>query len=182
MIQFIPLRAVTIAAFVPLFLAGSARSQVFLKGPQQEDKPLPPAVQAEIVKKLGDAQEGKFVFMFSKQMAAQIYERNKIPQNARVLPGNRWLEVIYFADMVDGRDAAIKLLGQFYWHTQQNPGNQAKFDWRYVGRFDDPQQAEAEFAKAFQMCAQNSVTHRPKTAEGLRFFGFGKPNFKGFAP
>ena len=126
------------------------------------------AARKQIAKKLGEAEEGHFILVFSNARPATIPARTKLPPGARRLPNNRWLEVLYQVEVAEGREAAVDLVMKFFDHVQRQPG--AQYDWGLVARQADAAQAEQTLAAAQAKYAQASVTYSPRTPGGLRFF------------
>ena len=124
-------------------------------------------LRQQIAKKLGAAEDGNFILVFSKGVPATRPANGVLPPGARRLPNNRWLEVIYQVEMTAGREAAIDMVLLFLKHVETYPG--ANYDWGLVARVDDAQ-AEQTLEAAHVKYARASVTLRPRTAESLKFF------------
>lgn len=153
-----------------LALIGVAECPAVAEDPQVD------AVRQQVTKKLGDKEDGTFILVFQNARAATIPANTKLPRGARRLPNNQWVEVLYQVEMVEGREAAVDLVMQFFTYTQQHAQG-ASFDWGIVARVEDATQAAQTLQAAQKKYALASVTYRPRTLDGLRFFNQPKARF-----
>jgi len=152
-------RPLTVLAF---FVAGWCASGG-VATPQQLDPHDPgrgnaeatisPALLAQWRAQLGAKEDGQFLFVFSKLKGPRKYLQ---------------------ADLANGKEEAVKLLAKFYWHAQQTQHfDRAKCDFRFVGRFEDAQAAEAKRKEMELFCQKNSVIGGANPERERRFFNQG---------
>ena len=126
-----------------------------------------------------DAEDGYFLLIFNQQNSNDIYAASTPPRQARRLPGNKWLEVLYQVELVENREAAAELMLKFFLLREETarPGV-VEYDWQLAGRYAEENEAKRAFQQALETAQQRNVTLQEYPADaGVKFFNFGRPKF-----
>lgn len=127
------------------------------------------AKTARVLKLLGDKEDGHFLLVLKKTAVHNLSRDTVLPANAR-RSGNRWSEIIYQVELVEGRQQAAELLLAFDTFTKKPSLGKTKYDWKLVSHFDDLASANEKLKEVKANANKQSVTNRPRTDVGMKFF------------
>lgn len=152
----------------------SKRDQV-KKGDDQKNQDN--QLRSRILGQLGEKEEGHFLLILKKTAIQRIVTIAPTPRGARRL-GNKWEEVIYQVELIEGRQNTADYLLAYIAFTKSASASadeiketfEVAYDWKLVSRYENLEEAERQRAKAILTANQRSVTRLPKTPRGLKFY------------
>lgn len=140
-------------------------------GKQDDNQKAEDKLRSRILKLLGDKEDGHFLLVLKKTSYKPIVTMAPTPRNAR-RSGNKWQEVIYQVELIEGRQEAADYLAAFAAYIKQ-PSQKAygaTYDWRLVKHVEDSEEAELNRKKTVSSANKKSATRLNKTSTGLKFY------------